>query len=507
MANLHLYVPCYNESALADTDFVYVMDRSTHTILSTIPIGTNVHSISTAIHPNGNFVYVANAGGFNIDTEETISSSISVIDTTKNIVVHTISLELQSGLRYIAITPDGTLLYAVFHPNDIWIIQLSDDTILAKISTSDKQEAGIIISSDGTAYVPYSNGVNVISPVTKTIKDVISLAPWKGQPRSIALEPSGERLYVYTGVLSIYSTATNKEIRYIKIRDPASYVGEAMTISPDSKWLYICNQEEDCVMVIDTNTYKTMYKMMIEPDPLSMALSKDGKWLYVVHSSFNTISCIDLTKSYVVSTISTTHVSYSLSNAYGICCGELTLTVKENNKPNKSKVKTIDLPVKPKEEKKIEKEIEKEIPVEDLDLDTEQIIFNWQGYILKYPDLQKAGIKTREEAWNHWINLGKKENRSIEEPKEEPETEFDWEMYVTNYPDLQKAGITTEEKAWNHWIALGKAEKRTDRNLLDEFDWNAYLDKYPDLEEAGINTKKKAWKHWNEHGIAEERSF
>jgi hypothetical protein len=245
-----------------------------------------------------------------------------------------------------------------------------------------------------------------------------------------------------------------------------------------------------------------MYKMMIEPDPLSMALSKDGAWLYVVHSSFNTISCIDLTKSYVVSTICTTHVSYSLSNAYGICCGEIKLIAKEKiNKQNKTKVKTIDVPVV-KEEKK-----EKDIPVEELDLDTEQIIFNWQGYISKYPDLQKAGIKTREQAWNHWINLGKKENRSFEEPKEELETEFDWEMYVTNYPDLQRAGITTEEKARNHWIRFGKAEKRTDRNLLEEFDWNAYLDKYPDLEEGGINTKQKAWKHWNDHGIAEGRSF
>ena len=39
-------------------------------------------------------------------------------------------------------------------------------------------------------------------------------------------------------------------------------------------------------------------------------------------------------------------------------------------------------------------------------------IFDWKAYVNKYPDLRKAGINTRQKAWQHWINYGMKEGRS-----------------------------------------------------------------------------------------------
>ena len=39
-------------------------------------------------------------------------------------------------------------------------------------------------------------------------------------------------------------------------------------------------------------------------------------------------------------------------------------------------------------------------------------------------------------------------------------TKFDWETYINNYEDLERAGINTKEKAWNHWITNGKNENR-----------------------------------------------
>ena len=38
--------------------------------------------------------------------------------------------------------------------------------------------------------------------------------------------------------------------------------------------------------------------------------------------------------------------------------------------------------------------------------------------------------------------------------------DFDWKYYVNYYKDLRKAGINTKEKAYNHWIKYGKKEKR-----------------------------------------------
>jgi len=38
--------------------------------------------------------------------------------------------------------------------------------------------------------------------------------------------------------------------------------------------------------------------------------------------------------------------------------------------------------------------------------------------------------------------------------------DFDWKQYVVNYPDLQKAGINTKEKAITHWFFHGRYERR-----------------------------------------------
>ena len=37
---------------------------------------------------------------------------------------------------------------------------------------------------------------------------------------------------------------------------------------------------------------------------------------------------------------------------------------------------------------------------------------------------------------------------------------FDWKSYISNYEDLRKANINTKEKAWNHWINYGRKEGR-----------------------------------------------
>lgn len=39
--------------------------------------------------------------------------------------------------------------------------------------------------------------------------------------------------------------------------------------------------------------------------------------------------------------------------------------------------------------------------------------------------------------------------------------DFDWQQYIANYPDLQRAGINTKEKAERHWIDFGYFENRS----------------------------------------------
>jgi hypothetical protein len=82
-------------------------------------------------------------------------------------------------------------------------------------------------------------------------------------------------------------------------------------------------------------------------------------------------------------------------------------------------------------------------------------IFDWEFYIYKYNDLQKANIDTKEKALEHWLQHGKKEERIITDIP----IFFNWIKYIETNTDLQ-GHIETEEDAWRHYIYHGQYENR-----------------------------------------------
>lgn len=70
--------------------------------------------------------------------------------------------------------------------------------------------------------------------------------------------------------------------------------------------------------------------------------------------------------------------------------------------------------------------------------------------------------------------------------------DFDWEIYLLNYPELMEKGIRTKEDACNHYKKIGFWEKR---NCLisDKFDAERYLKAYGHL---GLKTPRDAYIHF-----------
>lgn len=168
-----------------------------------------------------------------------------------------------------------------------------------------------------------------------------------------------------------------------------------------------------------------------------------------------------------------------------------------------------------------------------IDLELEYKNFDWNSYVSYYEDLKKDNVNTKEKAWRHWINYGRREERlyfdlteKINTSNEEVQKvdnsvvvpineDFDWVKYTNYYTDLKDDNIDTIEKAWNHWIKYGEKEGRTYFNVHDEvesntteyinFDWEFYLQFYNDLQHQ--ETKQCAWEHWNKHGKNENRIY
>jgi len=79
------------------------------------------------------------------------------------------------------------------------------------------------------------------------------------------------------------------------------------------------------------------------------------------------------------------------------------------------------------------------------------MIFQWEFYVNKYQDLN---VKTMEEAWDHWNNHGKKEERIYNDIS----IFFDWKNYLNNNKDLYH--INNEDDAWRHFLYYGNKENR-----------------------------------------------
>lgn len=134
--------------------------------------------------------------------------------------------------------------------------------------------------------------------------------------------------------------------------------------------------------------------------------------------------------------------------------------------------------------------------------------FNWIFYSNKYKDLHC--IKTKEEAFHHWIHHGQVEGRvcSNDNGKKmtvqesiitDPEfNHFDWEIYIELNPDLKT--IINKEQAFKHWKYHGSLEGR-----ICKFDWCAYI-KIFNLVSKSIDNKVKAVQHWLENGRPEINS-
>ena len=106
--------------------------------------------------------------------------------------------------------------------------------------------------------------------------------------------------------------------------------------------------------------------------------------------------------------------------------------------------------------------------------------FNWINYKNKYEDLNH--IKTKDEAWTHWYNYGKNENRD----------------FFYNNDDNENNQEVDDEK-----LTILKENFKNILNIKKNFDWIKYINDNKDL--GSILDKSQAWHHWILHGRRENR--
>lgn len=246
------------------------------------------------------FAYVAND-----------NNKISVIDTSTNTVVNTISvLSPDNVVKAIAITPDGRYLYVTNLYNVVAVIDTCSNTVVATITVGDFP-AGIAITPDGRYVYVANSGLATSTSGTVSVIDtntnlVVATIPVGRDPIGVAITPNGNFVYVTNGKsdnVSVIDTTTNTVVNTIAVGD----FPQGIAITPNGTFAYVANQGQsslsNTVSVINLNTNTVIATVIVGLGPTNVAITPNGNFVYVTNVGDNTVSVIDVGTNTVIKSI------------------------------------------------------------------------------------------------------------------------------------------------------------------------------------------------------------
>jgi YVTN family beta-propeller protein len=228
------------------------------------------------------------------------SQTVSVIDLTTDTVVAP-PISVGSVPFGTAVRPGGAEVWVANHDDaTVSVIQTSTRTEIHRFSIDGNVARWIAFAPDGTtAYVtdPNSNRIRVVDTTTKTLRldDTVQLAVDR-LPIGIAVTPNGTRAYVSSqtpgnstlGKVIVIDAATNQVASEIEV----GFSPVGILVSPDGRYVYVTNSDQDTVSVIATGTDSVFCTFAVGDFPQGLAVSRSGHRLYVANY-FSSVSVID----------------------------------------------------------------------------------------------------------------------------------------------------------------------------------------------------------------------
>jgi YVTN family beta-propeller protein len=307
----------------AGSDTVSVINTDAMLETTTIPVGSDPEGI--AVTPDGSFVYVSNVTpGF------TDFGTVSVIRSASRRVVATATVGKAPG--GIAVTPDGARVYVAesgglingeFLPPSVTVIDTSTNLVAgAPIALGPGSSNGIAISPNGDfAYVvnAATSGLSVIGTMDNRVTKSIRLGG--GSADALALTPDGTRAYIVSrsgspgddkeGGVIVFDTMQTKVVGAILL---GTQYSTDIAITPNGKFAYVaqscvggppCPLLDSRVSIIDTsNNSVSATAISVGGDsPAGIAFTPDGAFAYLTGTRSNSVYVISTASSSVVATI------------------------------------------------------------------------------------------------------------------------------------------------------------------------------------------------------------
>jgi YVTN family beta-propeller protein len=290
-------------SLSSNDKFLYVVDSySSNVSVLDLASGKEIRRFDTGnnptgteLSPDGKTLYVTSRRAIITPYGEPLNSEITIVDESTQRVTGRRNIESAYMMENVAFTPSGDLaLLTMIRPKNlvpsiqveqgfmmtygIVVIEQKENGRVIQLLTDEPNQYycdpfDIVITPDGKKAFLSSSGVNTISVI-----DIDSL-------RSLIANSSEEMLKLYSNNRGISS-------KYVIKRIKTGAVPKGLALSPDGKFLYVAEQLEDRIGVINTETLETV-KTIDLGGPSRITVARQGRRLFnnAGHTFQNQFDC------------------------------------------------------------------------------------------------------------------------------------------------------------------------------------------------------------------------
>lgn len=239
-------------SVSPDGDVVIPIDIVGETTYPSIPVGDN--PIAIAMHPDGNYAYVANFGSATVTVICVDPDSTGIFNTP----IATISVG--TNPLDVAVHPGGDRIY-VANAGSSNLSVIDGDTgsgthhsVVATVGTGAAAKS-VTVTPDGTRiFVGTDTGYTIVDYLTNGVTATVGTG---AATKSVTVTPDGALLIVLTTegeILLIDVQAGSSTENQVVARVGAGSTTKSVTVSPDGALLYIILEDSDYVIVYSIET-------------------------------------------------------------------------------------------------------------------------------------------------------------------------------------------------------------------------------------------------------------
>lgn len=274
-----------------------IIDPASLKVLGRVPTGVGPHEVIASA--DGRTAYVANYG-----TQQTLGNSLSIIDIAAQKELKRV--ELGPLFRPHGIVESGGKIYFTTEVNRA-IARYDPATARVDwvMGTGQTATHMLAITPDGKRAYTANIGSDTVTAIQLNAPPgpkMIAHIPVGKQPEAIDISPDGRELWVGQngdGQISIIETATQQLKESIKVGE----VPIRVKFTPDGKRVLVSDAQANQLIVLDAQTRKEIKRIAIEGTPVGILIQPDGRRAFVAAMQGNRVAIVDLEKLVLAGTI------------------------------------------------------------------------------------------------------------------------------------------------------------------------------------------------------------